>query len=576
MVIKKKKIVRRTKKPEPQTPASTPKVKKTRSTVQEVELSSMTDTKSKTKAKAKKGHMVGNASSVVTIGSEAQREMKLAPIVDKNVQDMRINTYTDGALFRYGSYVVQDRAVPELRDGLKPSHRAMLWSAFERGLWPSGAFQKSAAVVGHAIGEYHPHGDKACYDAGVSIANFNPPLLWGEGNFGTPVDQAAAQRYSEMKLSRFAYSFLVDRRYLEAVPYHMNFSETRPWPIYMPALLPMLLLAGNPTIPAYGVRSGNPSFELRGVANLTIAGLGGRELTVRDMHKHLKIQHPYGAECVASTEQMDVLFKTGRVSIPFRPQMISDLKRKVIVIQSYSPKVLSNGGKVDETLRAIAAIKGVSSAMDSSGKKNKDSGPYGCALTITVGRGVGEDEFYSIGQAIRKKLTATESYQLGVTIRSKVAVAQFKHASVPQFFNSWIKYRIGLEVDYLNVFTAKAEAALHLVNGKLIVVANKDSLDKAIHLIRTATDPKAALMKWFKLDDAQAESILSMQLRSLAKLVLDDLKKTKAELVAEIKGYNLRMKDPGKSAAEDLRQRLKAYLAKPDVTVSGVPVYSKE
>lgn len=510
------------------------------------------------------------------VGSEAQLNMTLTPTVDTFVEEKELHEYTDRALFEYGSYVVQDRAVPELRDGLKPSHRAMLWSAVELGLWPSGAFAKSARVVGHAIGSYHPHGDVACYDAGVSIANFNPPLLWGAGNFGTPVDRPAAMRYSEMKLSRFSQLFMADSGYLKAVPYHQNFSEDKKWPVYMPALLPMLLLAGNPTIPAYGVRSGNPSFELAGVAQLTIAALRGRKITARDMLSKLVVQHPYGAECVADEEQLSTLISTGRGSLPYHPQMMADYKRKLIVIQSFSPQVLSNAASVDKTIRSLADMKGVSQVMASGGKKNPDSGPYGCAISITVGRGVGEDEFYNMVQAIRKRLTKNESYQLGVTIRKLGEKSKFSHCDFPAFLNNWVKYRISLEIDYLNYFKQQALDSLHIVNGKLVVVATKDSLDRAIHIIRTAKEPKTALMKEFKLDEAQVEALLSMQLRSLAKLVLDELKNIKAKLVAEIKDYDRRLKEPGQSAAVDLKERLKKYIAKPDQTVSRLPVYTKE
>lgn len=542
---------------------------KTRATSKEVEVGALT-AKRVTKAKAKV------ATGDREVGTEAQLAMQLSPTVDKHIEDRELHEYTDRALFEYGSYVVQDRAVPELRDGLKPSHRAMLWSAVERGLWPSGSFAKSAAVVGHAIGAYHPHGDVACYSAGVSIANFNPPLLWGAGNFGTPVDNPAAMRYSEMKLSRFSQLFMADSGYLKAVPYHQNFSEDKMWPVYMPALLPMLLLAGNPTIPAYGVRSGNPSFELAGVVSLTLAGLRGRRITARDMVNKLVVQHPYGAVCVADEAQLETLISTGRGSLPFHPQMMADYKRKLIILQSYSPEVLSNEAAVDKTIRALAEIKGVAQAMDNGGEKNPDAGPYGCAITVTVGRGVNEDDFWNMVQAIRKRLTKNGSYQFGVTIRKKGEKSDFKHCDFPQFFNTWIKYRIGLEVDYLNYFKQQAQNALHLVNGKLIVVATKDSLDRAIHIIRTAKEPKPALMKEFKLDEAQVEAILSMQLRSLAKLVLDELKTTKANLLAEIKDYDRRLKDPGASAAEDLKVRVKKYLAKPDITVSKIPVHTKE
>lgn len=511
-----------------------------------------------------------------TVPASARTDLKLAPTVDAHIEDCELHEYTNRALLGYGTYVVQDRAVPELRDGLKPSHRAMLWSAVELGLSPSGGFAKSARVVGHAIGSYHPHGDTACYDAGVSIANFNPPLLWGAGNFGTPVDRAAAMRYSEMKISRFSQLFMVDSGYLKAVPYKVNFSEDKQWPLYMPALLPMLLLAGNPTIPAYGVRSGNPSFALKGVVELTLAGLSGRKITSKALLNRLELQHQFGAIAVPSEEQMETLITTGRGAVPYHPMIKTDIKRKQIILQSYSPLTLSKLETVDKTIKALAEMKGVSSAVSLPGKKNPDAGPYGAAITITVGRGVSEDDFWLLVQHIRKVLTKPEHYQLGVTINRSDDETLFRHCNYAAFFNNWIDYRIKLETRYLEYFKKQTQDALHIVNGKLIVVASKDSLDRAIHLIRTSKEPKAALMREFKLDEPQVEAILSMQLRSLAKLVLDELKNTKAKLVAEIKDFDRRLKDPGASAAADLRERMKKYLAKPDKTVSGLPVYVKE
>ena len=496
-----------------------------------------------------------------------------------NVVEATIDEYTDRALLNYGSYVVEDRAIPELRDGLKPSHRAMLWSLQVEGAsFASGTVKKSAKVVGTAIGAFHPHGDTAVYGAGVTIANYSPPLIHGVGNFGSPVDSAAAMRYTEMRLSRFSSMFMMDKDYLQAVPFVENYSEDMKWPLYLPALLPVLLLGGNPTIPAYGVRAGNPAFDLFGVSKLVGAGLRGRTITTADCVKYLKPKHVTGAECVSKEAELTELIATGRGSLRYAPRMVADWKRKMIIIQSYNPVTLTGSdATVEKTLQTIAAINGVAQAYDNSSAKNKDSGPYGCAIYVVPSRQVGEDRFYELAIEIRDRiLTKSESYDLGVTIRQLGKKTVFRRMSFAEYLNYWVQYRINLEVRMLDALLVTARHDLHIVDGKLTICKSKDSIDKAIHLIRTSADPKAALMKAFKLDEVQVEAVLSMQLRSIAKLALGELQEYRAKLLADIAGLESRKKEPGKSAAAVTTSRVKQYMKKPDDTVSGVPVFSEE
>lgn len=496
-----------------------------------------------------------------------------------HVSEATIDSYTDRALFNYGSYVVEDRAIPELRDGCKPSHRAMLWSLHVEGAtFANGTVKKSAKVVGTAIGAFHPHGDTAVYGAGVTIANYNPPLIHGVGNFGSPVDGAAAMRYTEMRVSRFSSLFMLDKDYLQAVPFVENYSEDMKWPLYLPALLPVLLLGGNPTIPAYGVRAGNPAFDLYGVTKLVNAGLRGRTITDADCAKYLRPQHMTGSECVSKDAEIKELIATGRGSLKYAPRMTADWKRKMIIIQSYSPVTLTGSDvNVEKTLQKIAAINGVAHAYDNSSSKNKDAGPYGCAIYVIPNRQVGEDRFYELVLEIRDRiLTKSESYDLGVTIRQPGKKTIFRRMAFAEYLNHWVQYRINLEVRMLDALLGTARRDLHIVEGKLTICKSKDSIDKAIHLIRTSTDPKQALMKAFKLDEAQVEAVLSMQLRSIAKLALGELQNVRANLLASINGYEARKKEPGKSAAVVTTTRVKQYAKMPDATVSGIPVFSEE
>ncbi|MEG0374173.1 MAG: DNA gyrase subunit A [Raoultibacter sp.] len=201
------------------------------------------------------------------------------------IRDENLADYTRRALFQYGSYVVEDRAIADYRDGLKPVHRALLWSLSDLGLRPGGAFKKSARTVGDALGKYHPHGDAACYGAMVTIANTVPPAVAGQGNWGDPVAPAAAMRYTEAKMSKFAGSFLLDPDYLEVTPMVDNFSNDMKLPLYLPALLPYMLFNGSVPAPAYGVKCGNPSFSFTSVAKVVCDMLNGKEYSAKTRSK---------------------------------------------------------------------------------------------------------------------------------------------------------------------------------------------------------------------------------------------------------------------------------------------------
>src|SRR5690606_34251284 len=189
------------------------------------------------------------------------------PLGASDTQDVGLSKFTESALKVYGSYVVENRAVPDFRDGLKPSHRAVLWSMVGLGLRPSGGCKKTARTVGDVIGKYHPHGDKSSHDAMATIVITVPPFVGGQGGWGSPNTPPAAMRYSEAKLSKFAHAFLVDPEYLKVVPYEPNFSNDDVLPLYLPALLPTLLFVTSIPAPAYSVRAGNPAFSLRAVAD---------------------------------------------------------------------------------------------------------------------------------------------------------------------------------------------------------------------------------------------------------------------------------------------------------------------
>ena len=478
------------------------------------------------------------------------------------IRDENLADYTRRALFQYGSYVVEDRAIADYRDGLKPVHRALLWSLSDLGLRPGGAFKKAARTVGDALGKYHPHGDQACYGAMVTIANTVPPAVAGQGNWGDPVAPAAAMRYTEAKMSKFTGSFMLDPDYLEVTPMVDNFSNDMKLPLYLPALLPYMLFNGAVPAPAYGVKCGNPSFSFTSVARVVCDMLNGKEYDAKKLAKTLKVAHEFGCIDVSSDEDFLNLMSTGKGKVTYEPQMKIDEKSKTITIQTYVPLGMSNSAGITKKLEKIAEWQGVVSASNASSKKNKDAGPWGAAFAIKC-RG-SEDQLYEIAQKVQKEVTAAVNYALGVTIRRADAANKFKYLSYVEYFKGWIAYRIKLETAMLKNKMAKAEKALHLQQVYLWAVDNMDKLLKALPKALVAADPDTALAKACKIPVEDAKIILDRQVRKLAKLERAGLVTKIKEIKAEIADYKAGLKEPGKYAAAGTEAKVKAYLKSPD------------
>ncbi|QYW03638.1 hypothetical protein pEaSNUABM34_00336 [Erwinia phage pEa_SNUABM_34] len=481
---------------------------------------------------------------------------------ESNIRDQGLADYTRHALGVYGSYVVEDRAIADYRDGLKPVHRALLWSLSDLNLRPGGAFKKSARTVGDTIGKYHPHGDAACYGAMVTIANTVPPAVAGSGNWGSPVDPAAAMRYTEAKMSKFTGTFLLDSDYLEVVPRVPNFSNDLELPLYLPALLPYMLFNGSVPAPAYGVKCGNPSFSFTSVSKVVCEMLSGKEYTAKTLAKTLEIRHEFGCIDVSSDEDMYQLISTGRGKVTYEPLIKIDEKSKTITIQTYVPAGMSNTAGITKKLEKISEWPGISSAANASGKKNKNAGPYGAAFEFRV-RG-SEDQLYELASRIQKEVTAGVNYNLGVTIRRADKPNTFKYLNYLDYFKAWVAYRIKLETAMLNNKLAKAEKALHLQQVYLWAVDNMKQLLAALPKVLVAEDPDKALAKACKIPVEDAKIILDRQVRKLAKLERGGLVAKIKDIKEEIAGYKAGLKAPGKYAAQSTAAKVKAYIKSPD------------
>ena len=491
---------------------------------------------------------------------------------DTVIIDTGLDKFTAEALALYGAYVVEDRAVPDYRDGLKPVHRSLLWSLAGLNLRPTAGYKKSARTVGDTIGKFHPHGDGAAYGAMVTIANTMPPAVDGQGNWGTPINPPAAMRYTEARMSKFAHSFLLDKEYLDVVPMIPNFSEDDTIPLFLPALLPYALFNGSTPAPAYGVRAGNPSFSFRSVAKVVIAMLKGKEYSPKKLAKSLEIQHAWGCDNVTPQEAYEEMIATGKGSINYAPSIAEDYDKKVIQVRSFVPAGLSSQVSIDKTLEKISNHDGVKRCYSKQGKKSVGSGPYGALFIVECQRNITTDTFYDILEAVEKQVGSTVSYRLGITVRKANDRNTFKYLSYVKFFQAWIKYRLALELRLIESLIAKAEKDLHLQEVYLFAVENMDLLLETLPKVLKSKTPDATLAKAIELPVEDATIILNRQIRKLAQLEADDLRKKIAALRTDLKQLNIDLARPGDRAAQDTLARVKAYIKSPDKIKSGLEV----
>lgn len=440
----------------------------------------------------------------------------LAKQTKADTDSITLDMFAAGALKEYGSYVVEERSVPDFRDGLKPVHRYILWAMKELGLNHKSAFKKSARTIGDVLGKYHPHGDAAAYGAMVTLANTQPKLVQGSGNWGSPVDPAAAMRYTEARLSVFSDIFLLDSGYLKTVPQIDNFDQSLKVPLYLPATLPVLMCIGSSGI-GFGIAASNPPMALDGVVNLTISALNAhaknKKVGPKACAKHLEISYPFGCVETSGDEAFEQLVNTGKGSIKFSPQINADWSSKTIELVSYAPGFRSVD-TIQKKLDKLSSLDGVSTAGDNSGRKNPKSGPMGAYYYVKTARGVSEDKFYDIADQVSKIVEGSESYDLGFTIRHADKPNQFYKAGFVAYFNNWVKYRIQLERDYIQVLINEAHAEIEKLELLVFAVDHR----KQILACLESKDPDTALSKKLKIPLDKAKRILDLQVRKLAKL----------------------------------------------------------
>lgn len=434
-----------------------------------------------------------------------------------------LKDYAEEAYLNYSMYVILDRALPFIGDGLKPVQRRIVYAMSELGLESTSKPMKSARTVGDVIGKYHPHGDSACYDALVLMAQpfaFRYPLIEGQGNFGSPDDPKsfAAMRYTEAKLSKFANT-LLDEVDQGTVDFKPNYDGKQMEPVWLPSRLPHLLLNGTTGI-AVGMATDIPPHNLREVVSACIRLLDDPDASTRDLCEH--IQGPdFCTEAEIITPKADLLkmYETGNGSVRQRAIYVRENGNIVITALPHQVSPAKIGEQIAEQMR----LKKLPMIEDL-----RDEGDHTTPVRLVL---IPRSNRVDVDELMAHLFATTDlerSYRVNMNLIGLDHLPKVK--GLKEILSEWLGFRIASVRRRLEFRLDKVDRRLHILAGLLIAYLN---LDEVIRIIRTEDEPKPVLIARFGLSDIQAEAILETKLRHLAKLEEMKIRGEQAELEKE-------------------------------------------
>ena len=450
--------------------------------------------------------------------NEVKNEGKIVPVV---LEEEMKRSYID-----YAMSVIVSRALPDVRDGLKPVHRRILYVMNELCLWPEKPYRKSASIVGDVMGNYHPHGDAAIYDALVRLSqdfSLRYPVVDGHGNFGSvDNDPPAAMRYTEAKLKKISLEMLqdLDKETVDMVP---NYDDRLKEPSVLPAKLPFLLING-----AYGIAVGMacniPPHNLTEVVNGTIAQLENPDITNEELMNYIKgPDFPTGALILGKDGIRDA-YTTGRgkVCIRARAEIEEDAKGRYKIVVTEIPYQVNKAAMVENIAKLVSdkVIDGISDLRDESDRE-------GIRVVIDLKR----DANPNVVLNQLYKHTQLQSSQSMLMLA--LVDGQPKVLKLNEILACYIKHREEIVIRRTKFDLKKAEARLHILEGLRIAI---DNIDEIIRIIRAAYDDACQrLMKAFGLSEIQATAILEMKLRTLQGLQREKIEEEYKNLIELIK-----------------------------------------
>ena len=423
-------------------------------------------------------------------------------------EQIPLREYAERAYLDYSMYVVLDRALPFIGDGLKPVQRRIIYAMSELGLGATAKPKKSARTIGDVIGKYHPHGDSAAYEAMVLMAqpfSYRYPLVDGQGNFGSSDDPKsfAAMRYTESRLTPIAEVLLAELGQ-GTVDWTPNFDGTLQEPGWMPARLPHLLLNGTTGI-AVGMATDVPPHNLREVVSACIRLLDDPDATVADLCEHVRgPDYPTTAEIITPLADLQSIYETGTGSIKARATWLKEGQN--IVVDALPHQV--SPSKVIEQIAAQMRAKKLPWLEDI----RDESDHANPTRIVLVPRSARVDAEQLMGHLFATT-DLERSYRVNMNVIGLDGRPQVKN--LKQLLGEWLRFRTDTVTRRLNHRLGKVERRLHLLDGLLVAFLN---LDEVITIIRTEDEPKPVLMERFGLTEDQTDYILETRLRQLARL----------------------------------------------------------
>lgn len=441
----------------------------------------------------------------------------------EGIEQMPLRTFTEKAYLNYSMYVIMDRALPFIGDGLKPVQRRIVYAMSELGLNAAAKFKKSARTVGDVLGKFHPHGDLACYEAMVLMAqpfSYRYPLVDGQGNWGAPDDPKsfAAMRYTESRLSKISEILLTELGQ-GTVDFQPNFDGTLEEPQYLPARLPHILLNGTTGI-AVGMATDIPPHNINEVADAAVMLLDNPKAGLDDVLNIIQgPDFPTEAEIISPKDDIRKMYETGRGSIKMRATWHKEDGEIIISAlphQSSPSKIIA---QIAEQMTA-KKLPMVEDIRDEADYEN----PVRIVLVPRSNR-VDTD-------ALMAHLFATTDLEKSYRVNMNMIGLDHKPAvkGLLQVLTEWLTFRRTTVTRRLQHRLDKVLARLHILDGLMIAFFN---IDEVIEIIRTEDEPKQVLMTRFNLSDEQAEAILNLRLRHLAKLEEHQLQAEKDKLEEE-------------------------------------------
>ena len=441
----------------------------------------------------------------------------------EGIEQMPLRTFTEKAYLNYSMYVIMDRALPFIGDGLKPVQRRIVYAMSELGLNAAAKFKKSARTVGDVLGKFHPHGDSACYEAMVLMAqpfSYRYPLVDGQGNWGAPDDPKsfAAMRYTESRLSKIS-EILLSELGQGTVDFQPNFDGTLEEPQYLPARLPHILLNGTTGI-AVGMATDIPPHNINEVADAAVLLLDNPKAGLDDVLNIIQgPDFPTEAEIISPKDDIRKMYETGRGSIKMRATWHKEDGEIIISAlphQSSPSKIIA---QIAEQMTA-KKLPMVEDIRDEADYEN----PVRIVLVPRSNR-VDTD-------ALMAHLFATTDLEKSYRVNMNMIGLDHKPAvkGLLQVLIEWLTFRRTTVTRRLQHRLDKVLARLHILDGLMIAFLN---IDEVIEIIRTEDEPKQVLMARFNLSDEQAEAILNLRLRHLAKLEEHQLQAEKDKLEEE-------------------------------------------